>query len=140
MRAFLQDAIRLARQRRQWKQGRYNTYSEEERDAIKLAIEFDGKEAFWPLSAILNLAFFYGLAFSIAGLSLRISMLWSAIAGVVLGLFIALTFCSHPIFAKLEDWDDLKGRRFFIGVWIKLAIIIGALGVVAWIVRSLFSP
>lgn len=93
---------------------------------------------FWPITSILNLIVFYGVALGIWGLALRISFFWGALAGVFAGLLIAFTFCLVPIINKQRSSEELEDQTFFVGIFVKFAIIIGIIGLVFLIIKSLF--
>jgi hypothetical protein len=91
----------------------------------------------WPISAILSLVLFYAVAFCIWSFAIRFNFLWTTIAGAGLGLLIALTIGFHPIFVRPKTLDELRGRQLFVGLWVKFAIVFGAMGLVLIVVRML---
>ena len=108
-----------------------------ERKSVELANQIERAQLFFPLSAISHLLFFYGSAGGIWGLAIGISLLWSALVGILLGVVITFTICSFPIFAPIDTMEQVRNRQFFIGMWVKLAIILGGVGMIVLAVRSL---
>ena len=100
--------------------------------------EMKRAKTYWSVTAILNLIFFYGLAFGIWGWAFGFSLLWSVIIGAVIGLAVAFSICSYPIFTKPQDIQQLKDMQFFVGIWVKLGIAIGVVGLIVLVVKILF--
>jgi hypothetical protein len=91
---------------------------------------------FWVWS-LWNLFFYYGIAFAIWGLALRIGVTWGALAGVLAALLLSFTVCAYPIFHKPISEQELRDQTHFIGVWARLAVILGVAGLVTWGIRAL---
>jgi uncharacterized membrane protein len=71
------------------------------------------------------------------GFAIGVGLVWSALVGAALGLIIAFTVCGAAISAKLESMQEVNDSRHFVGVWLKIGIILGAVGLLAWAIRLL---
>jgi hypothetical protein len=91
------------------------------------------------LAIVVNLMFYYGLAISVWGLVLRFSIFWSAVAGIILGLIIAFTFCLSTITTKPRNIEEVEDRNFFVRTWCVPAIVIGVFGLLFWGAKVFFS-
>lgn len=131
---FLRRLIQLSRHKRFAEKASGTT-----REALEAAVEWERAQLLFLLTAILNLCFFYGVAGAAWGFVFKVSLLLAIICGVATGLAIAFTVFSYPIFKKLEHPQELSGRQLFIGMWVKLGIILGGLGLIAWLLRMIFS-
>jgi hypothetical protein len=114
-------------------------HSEVERAAILDAIALERGQIYWPITATFNLAFFFGLAAAIGGLASHENVLASTLAGILAGIIVAATICRAPIFAEIDNLQQLQDRQFFIGVWVKIAIALSGVALIVWAVRSVAS-
>lgn len=93
------------------------------------------KEA--KMTAVMNMFQFtvtYGIAFGFWGLVLNKGFIRFAIGGATIGLLLGLFF--YTVFAKQRTKEKIQDASFFIGyIWINLAIVIGALGLIIWIIK-----
>ena len=97
-----------------------------------------GQAKMSAIMATLHLIVYYGIALSIWGLALEKSLLWFGISGAAVGLLISLVFVA-PVIAAQKNAERIKDMVFAAGaLWGNIGIIIGVLGLVAWIVRAIF--
>jgi len=90
------------------------------------------------IMAALHLVVYYGIALGIWGLALKKSFLWFGLSGVVVGLLISLVFVV-PVIAMQRTEERTKDMMFAAGsIWGNIGILIGVLGIVAWIIRVIF--
>lgn len=82
--------------------------------------------------AVINLIFWYGIAFGIWGLALKLNFLLFIVIGVVVALLIT-TFCSAPLFFMKRTPEHNANTMFFIGIWVKLAVVIAIIGLFVWV-------
>lgn len=88
--------------------------------------------------ATLHLIVYYGIALGIWGIALKKSFLWFGLFGVIAGLMISLMFVV-PVIAVQGTEERTKDIMFGVGMmWGIIAIIIGALGIIVWIIRAIF--
>jgi hypothetical protein len=109
-----------------------------DRKAVELALEVEGAQVWGPPIWVLQLSLSYGLA-GVAGFAIGTRLVWSAVGGVALGLVIASTVCVRAISAKLESMQEVNDSRLFEGVWLKIGIVLGGLGLLAGLIRRSFS-
>ena len=88
--------------------------------------------------AALHLIVYYGIALSVWGLAFKKSFLYFGLAGMILGALISLIFVV-PIIAIQKTAERTKDMMFAAGaIWGNIGILIGVVGLVAWIVRAIF--
>ena len=86
----------------------------------------------------LQLMVYYGIAIAFWGLALGKSFMIFGICGVVAGFVISL-LTSAPVVATQRTKERVREMSFAAGaIWGNLGIIIGAVGLVAWVVRLIF--
>lgn len=86
----------------------------------------------------LQLMAYYGVAIGIWGLVFKKSFMTFGFYGVIVGFLISL-LSAAPVVAFQRTKERVRDMSFGIGAtWGNLAIIIGVLGLVAWIVRFVF--
>ncbi len=80
----------------------------------------------------------YGISVGIWGLVFKKSLLTFGLYGTILGLLISLLFVA-PVVAFKRTKESIKETGFMVGfMWGNLAIIIGILGLIAWVIRLIF--
>ncbi len=90
------------------------------------------------IMATLHLIFYYGIALLIWGFALKRSLLWFSLSGVLLGFIISLLFVA-PVMASQKTVSRTKDMMFAAGaLWGNLAIVIGILGILTFIIRVIF--
>jgi hypothetical protein len=96
-------------------------------------------EAFWSaVMTTLHLVVYYGVALSIWGLTLKKSIFWFGLYGVIAGLLISLVFVA-PVIVTSKTKDRVRDMMFSAGaIWGNVGILIGILGIIIWIVRVIF--
>ena len=86
----------------------------------------------------LQLMAYYGIAIGIWGLVFKKSFLVFGLYGVIAGLLISL-LSAAPVVAFQRTKERIRDISFGVGaIWGNLGIIIGILGIVAWIIRAIF--
>ncbi|NHZ85488.1 MAG: hypothetical protein GWP19_06365 [Planctomycetia bacterium] len=86
----------------------------------------------------LTLIVCYGIAIGIWGLVFSRSFFGFGLYGAIAGLLISLLFVT-PVIAKQKTKERIRDVIFSVDImWSSMGIIIGILGIVAWIIRSLF--
>lgn len=86
----------------------------------------------------LQLMAYYGIAIGIWGLVFKKSFLTFGIYGLIVGLLISL-LSAAPVVAFQRTKEKVRDMSFGAGaIWGNLAIIIGVLGLVAWVIRVIF--
>lgn len=90
------------------------------------------------IMAALHLIVYYGIALSIWGLALKKSFLWFGLSGVIVGTLISLVFVV-PVIAMQRTVERTKDMMFAAGaIWGNIAILVGVLGIIVWIIRAIF--
>ncbi len=89
------------------------------------------------IMSVVNLIFWYGVAFGIWGLVFKLSFPWFILIGITVGLLVVV-FCSAPLFFMRRTPEHVKDTIFFVGIWVKIGIIIGTLGLLFWIIKTIF--
>lgn len=88
--------------------------------------------------ASLQLIAYYGIAIGIWGLVFKKSFLTFGLYGIIVGFLISLLSVA-PVIAFQRTREKVKDMSFAAGsIWGNLGIIIGVLGLIAWVVRSIF--
>jgi hypothetical protein len=86
----------------------------------------------------LQLMAYYGIAIGIWGLVFKKSFLVFGLYGVIAGLLISL-LSAAPVVAFQRTKERIRDIAFGVGViWGNLGIIIGVVGLVAWVIRLIF--
>lgn len=89
--------------------------------------------------ASLHLIAYYGIAVGIWGLVFKKSFLWFGLYGVIAGLLISLLSVA-PVISFQRTKEKVQDMSFGAGaLWGNLGIIIGVVGLVALIIRFIFS-
>lgn len=88
--------------------------------------------------AALHLIIYYSIAIGIWGLVFKKALLWLCLSGAIVGFLISLVFVM-PIISIQKSEERTKDMMFVAGaVWGNIAIVIGILGIVFWILRIIF--
>lgn len=88
--------------------------------------------------ATLHLMVYYGVVLLIWGFSLNKNILLFSFIGIIIGLIIGLVFVA-PVMAMQKTVGRTKDMMFAAGaLWGNLAIVIGVLGVIVWVIRAIF--
>jgi len=88
--------------------------------------------------ASLHLLVYYGIAIGIWGLVFKKSFLMFGFYGVIAGLLISLLSVA-PVIAFQRTKEKVRDMSFGAGaLWGNLGIIIGVVGLLAWIIRLIF--
>lgn len=89
------------------------------------------------MTAVMNmfqLIMSYGIALGFWGLVFNKGFITYAIYGAIIGLILGVFF--YPIFSKQRSKEKIQEASFIIGgMWINLAIVIGILGLIIWIIK-----
>lgn len=86
----------------------------------------------------LQLMAYYGIAIGIWGLVFKKSFLMFGLYGVIAGLLISL-LSAAPVVAYQRTKERIRDIAVGIGVmWGRLGIIIGVVGLIAWVIRLVF--
>lgn len=93
------------------------------------------------MTAIMNtiqLMITYGIAIGIWGLVIKKSFLPFGLYGVITGLLFSLLFVA-PVTASQRTKERIQDISFAAGsIWGNLGIIIGVVGLIAWVIRLIF--
>lgn len=88
--------------------------------------------------ATLHLIVYYGIALGIWGLALKKAFVPFGLAGVIIGLLISLVLVA-PVIAVQKSEERTREMMFAVGAtWGNIAIFIGILGIVTWVIRAIF--
>lgn len=91
------------------------------------------------IMAILHLIVYFAIALGVWGLALEKSILWFGLGGAVAGLLIGLLFVA-PVVSSQRSGDRTKEMMFAVGaIWGFIALSIGILGIIVWIIRLVFT-
>lgn len=92
------------------------------------------------MTAIFNsigLVLYYGIAFGIWGLVFNKSFFIFGLCGGVVGFLISLLFGAVVAFQRTKE--KTKEMSFMVGyLWGNLGIVIGVMGLIAWVIRLIF--
>jgi hypothetical protein len=110
---------------------------ESEEASVKMARKYKDLEKSLGFGASVNLLIGYAIAFGIWAFVFRANFLWFAIAGIFIAGLIIL-FLSGPLFTMKRTIEHIQAVTFVVGIWEKIAVIIGVLGLIAWGMRAIF--
>jgi len=108
-----------------------------EREGLEAAVKLERVKLCWPYVPLGFFAVFYSGALAAWGFALEVSILRAALAGAVIGLAIAFTFCLSPITKPIETLEQLKGAQLYLSGFLRFAILIGIFGISASVIRAL---
>jgi len=87
---------------------------------------------------ILKVILIYCVVFGIWGFALNKNIFWFALFGIIFGFFIIL-LSVFPVIAKLRTIEQTKDMMLSAkAIWSIAAILIGFLGMITWIIRTIF--
>ena len=79
----------------------------------------------------------YGIAIGIWGIVFKRAFLVFGFYGVIIGLLISLFVA--PVIASQRTKEKIRNMSFGAGaLWVRLGIIIGVIGLIAWVIRLIF--
>jgi hypothetical protein len=105
--------------------------------SVRMARKYKDLEKSLGFGASVNLLIGYAIAFGIWAFVFRANFLWFAIGGIFVAGLIIL-FLLAPLFTMNRTVEHIQAVTFVVGIWEKIAVIIGVLGLVAWGIRAIF--
>lgn len=111
-------------------------YTQKELDdkSVKMAKKYRDLEKSLGTGAAISLMLYYGIAFGVWSFVFEMNFMWFVLAGITVSLLI-IAFLSAPLFTMERTMNHIDDVTFIVGVWTNLAILFGALGLLAWGVR-----
>ncbi len=88
--------------------------------------------------AVLHMIAYFGAAGLAWGLALRGSLIWFGISGALVGFVVGVLF-GFLVVSRQKTEERVKDMMFAVGAtWGNVAILIGLVGGIVWIVRLIF--
>lgn len=107
--------------------------------AMREALQLERAQAYFALTATTNIIFVFAFAFSLWAWLLGIRWIVGAVMGAAVALVLVCTICAHSIFSAIRAVQDIQDRQAFVGLWIKIGIVLSGLGFAALLARTLFT-